>query len=564
MLVGIDLGTTHSLIGRYTDQGLELFKNSLGDVLTPSVVAWGDNGGLLVGASARERMAADERLGAHSFKRAMGTDQVFPVGDKRLRAEELSALVLKSLIHDAESSSGEKVTEAVISVPAYFSDAQRKATRAAGEMAGIKVERLVNEPTAAALAYGLLERKEESHFLVLDLGGGTFDVSILETFDGVMEVHASAGDNFLGGEDFLQTLTKLCLKENNLTESDLSKADVGALRFKLERLKKQLSTQNEMAIEFHAGERTLRWSITEQRFAEACSGLLERMRNPLERAMRDAKLKPSELQEIILVGGASRMPMVARLAARMFGRLPLRHINPDQVIALGAVAVAGMKARHQNFKEVVMTDVCPYTLGLEVSERDSSGTLIRGLFSPLINRNSKVPVSREGSYQPIDDNQEVLRLKIFQGESPRVQNNVRLGEIEIGLRRGRAQENSVNVRFTYDVNGLLQVEAKEESTGKVHELIIQQNPGLLSAEEIAERLEALKALKVHPREEQANLATIARAERLFGEHLRARDFIKQRLSEFMGVLEKQDLGHIEQARFEFNKLLDDIEADLGS
>ena len=251
------------------------------------------------------------------------------------------------------------MTEAVISVPAYFSDAQRKATRSAGELAGIKVERLINEPTAAALAYGLSARKDGSSFVVFDLGGGTFDVSILEMFEGVMEVHATAGDNYLGGEDFLEVLERACLSDLKLDPASLSASARGVLRARLERAKVQLSGINEVRVDVETGCERLVWSITEARFAELCQPLLARIRAPIERAMRDAKLAPDALDEIILVGGASRMPMVPRLVARMFGRLPLRHINPDQVIGLGAAVVAGMKARHENFKEVVLTDVCP-------------------------------------------------------------------------------------------------------------------------------------------------------------------------------------------------------------
>ena len=563
MLVGIDLGTTHSLIGQFTDAGPKLFANALGDFLTPSVVSVDATGTVYVGAAARERLSTDPDNTAAAFKRTMGTAREVILGGKRFRPEELSALVLKSLISDAEMSAGEKVTEAVISVPAYFSDAQRKATRSAGELAGIKVERLINEPTAAALAYGLSARKDDSSFVVFDLGGGTFDVSILEMFDGVMEVHATAGDNYLGGEDFLEVLERACLSDLKIDPASLSASARGLLRARLERAKVQLSGANEVRVDVETGAAAMAWSITETRFAELCQPLLARIRAPIERAMRDAKLAPDALEEIILVGGASRMPMVPRLVARMFGRLPLRHINPDQVIALGAAVVAGMKARHENFKEVVLTDVCPYTLGVGVSESDAQGRQIDGIFSPIIERNSTVPVSKVQSYSPIADFQTQLSLKIFQGESPRVVNNVALGELQVALPKLKASENSVDVRFTYDVNGLLQVEALVKSSNKRYELVIQQNPGLLSDAEIRARLAELSALKVHPREAQANTALIARAERLYAEFLTERELIKAHMTGFMAKLESQDLALISRARVEFQAFLDSLEQALN-
>ena len=563
MLVGIDLGTTHSLIGQFTDAGPKLFANALGDFLTPSVVSVDATGTVYVGAAARERLSTDPDNTVAAFKRTMGTARETILAGKRFRPEELSALVLKSLIADAESCTGEKVTEAVISVPAYFSDAQRKATRSAGELAGINVERLINEPTAAALAYGLEARKDGSSFVVFDLGGGTFDVSILEMFDGVMEVHATAGDNYLGGEDFLEVLERACLHDLKIDPASVSAAARGLLRARLERAKVQLSSTNEVRVDVETATTSMAWSITEARFAELCQPLLARIRAPIERAMRDAKLSPDALEEIILVGGASRMPMVPRLVARMFGRLPLRHINPDQVIGLGAAVVAGMKARHENFKEVVLTDVCPYTLGVGVSESDAQGRQIDGIFSPIIERNSTVPVSKVQSYSPIMDFQTQLTLKIFQGESPRVVNNIALGELQMTLPKLKANENAVDVRFTYDVNGLLQVEALVKSSNKRYELVIQQNPGLLSDAEIRARLTELSALKVHPRDAQANTALITRAERLYSEFLSEREVIKTHLTGFMAKLESQDLPIISRARMEFQAFLDSLEQALA-
>lgn len=556
MIVGIDLGTTHSLIGVHRAQGGELFPNAHGDLLTPSVVSL-DGDSVLVGKPAQDRLVTHPELSVAAFKRLMGTSHETKLGVRRFRPEELSALVLRSLVADAEAALGERVTEAVISVPAYFTDAQRKATRAAGELAGIKVERLINEPTAAALAYGLRDRAGEGRVLVLDLGGGTFDVSILELFDGVVEVNATAGDNYLGGEDFLELLIKTFCQRNRIDLARLKPVDLAVLRQRMEQFKRGLTDERSIDLELKLEGTTYTWSLDEAGFAQLAEPLLQRMRAPIERAMRDAKLKPSDLDDIVLVGGAVRMPMVARLVTRMFGRLPLRHIHPDQAIALGATVAAGLKSRDESLEEVVLTDVCPYTLGTQVAHRVGN-QVQTGYFHPIIPRNSVVPVSREDSFYPMHDGQKQVRIDVFQGESPMVEKNIKLGEINVPLTAGQG-ESGVAVRFTYDINGLLQVEVTETGTGKRHELLIEQNPGLMDADEIRERLERLQSLKIHPREQQQNLALITRAERVYEEYVAMRSSVQEWIAHFRNTLETQDLTQIEQDRKRFAKALDELE-----
>ena len=561
MIVGIDLGTTHSLVGRYGAHGPELFPNALGALLTPSVVSLDDDGNVLVGAAARDRLITHPQSSIATFKRWMGTARETRLGKHQFRPEDLSALILKSLIADAEAATGEKVTEAVISVPAYFGDAQRKATRIAGELAGIKVERLINEPTAAALAYGLQERVDGATFIVLDLGGGTFDVSILEIFDGVMQVHASAGDNRLGGEDFLEALVSLFAAEMKLDLRTISRPEMARLHAKIDQVKRALSTQDRVDVEVTLQGETYHWEITENRFQLESEPLLQRIRAPIERAIRDAKLTPADLSEVVLVGGASRMPIFTRLIARMLGRLPLRHVNPDEAIALGACVAAGMKARNQALEETVMTDVCPYTLGVGVSRDHGNGRRTEGHFSPILERNSTVPVSRSSTFNAVEDNQREIVLEVYQGESPRVANNVLLGALSVKLPpRTKVADSVVDVRFTYDVNGVLQVEAKLLATGKVEELILQNNPGVLDEQEVRERLKALEDIKVHPRDVQANKATIAKLERVYEERLDLRPMLDEWLSTFMAHLETQDTQAIERIRSELDGALAEIDS----
>jgi molecular chaperone HscC len=560
MIVGIDLGTTNSLIGIYGEDGVQLVPNVLGDLLTPSAVSLDEKGQILVGRAARDRAVSHAERTAVGFKRFMGTNRQVNLRDRTFRPEELSALVLRSLLADVEAATGTRPTEAVISVPAYFGDAQRKATRAAGELAGIRVERLINEPTAAALAYGLDARLDGTSFIVLDLGGGTFDVSILEVFDGVMKVHASAGDNRLGGDDFVEMLLERCTSQLGLPKDNVHAGELAQRVAAMERIKLQLSSGQTGQASFTVGGVSRDWSITEDEFARLVDPLLQRIRRPIERALRDAQIGAADLSEVVLVGGASRMPSVARLVARMFGRLPLRHVNPDEAIARGACVAAAMKARHQTLEEVVLTDVCPYTLGVDVAMEDGRGGHTQGHFSPIIERNQTVPISRSSSYSPIQAGQRKLQFQIYQGESPFVANNVRLGALEVSLPRGwKNGEGEVEVRFTYDVNGVLQVEATVVKTGEKAELLLTGSAELNPAE-IRERLKALDALKIHPRDAQPNLATIARAERLYEERLVDRPYLQAWLARFRSELERQDPDAVAAMRAEFEEIMSQLEA----
>jgi len=559
-IVGIDLGTTHSLIGFPDAEGPRLIANASGGFLTPSVVSVDASGEVHVGAAARERLLTDPDSSVATFKRWMGSNRLTKLGKRTFRPEELSSLVLKSLLRDAQAVLAEPITEAVISVPAYFSDAQRKATRIAGELAGIKVERLVNEPTAAALAYGLNRDDEEQRLLVFDLGGGTFDVSVLESFSGVMEVRATAGDNYLGGEEFSELLCATFLKESKHCADTLTRAELAELKFKIERLKCRLSHEKEAGLEIALAGKTQQWQISEARFAELCEPLLKRMRAPLERAVRDARLDSAlTLDQVILVGGASRMPMISRLIARTIGKLPLRHLNPDEVVGLGATILAGMKARKMAYQETVLTDVCPYTLGVEIGQ-GTGANFIQGVMSPIIERNTIVPASRVERYHPLEEGQRILQLKVFQGEARMVAQNVFLGALEVPLKGGPNADSTVDVRFTYDTNGILEVEATRVDDGHSARLLIEKNPGVLSADEIKASLAKLAPLKLHPREESANRSAVVRAERLYEELIGdERRAVGEWLDAFNVALGSQDRLRIEGVRKRLSEFLDQIE-----
>lgn len=566
MIVGIDLGTTNSLIAVWEDGAARLIPNSLGETLTPSCVSVDDDGTILVGRAARERLQTHPAQTASVFKRYMGSDRQIRLGARAFRPEELSALILRSLKEDAEAVLGHPVTEAVITVPAYFSDAQRKATRAAGQLAGLRVERLLNEPTAASLAYGINLRAAETRFLVFDLGGGTFDVSVLDLFEGVMEVRASAGDNTLGGEDFV-----LCLVNHFFAQQKVPPALKNDARFMqrlmaaTERAKRALSEAPSATIAIAHDGAEYALTLDEATLERVCAALLQRLRDPVERALRDAKLRTTELDNVILAGGATRMPVVRRLVARMFGRLPACDINPDEVVALGAAVQAGLKMRDAALDEVVMTDVSPYSLGIEVSMQLGDRSYSYGHFDPIVERNTPVPVSRVKRYHPVSDKQKVLELNVYQGEARMARDNIRLGSLNIALPGLPIDDSGIDIRFTYDVNGLLQVEAGVVATGQTHTLVIEGNPGLLTQAEIAERFISLSALKIHPRDRIEHRTLLARAERLY-QQLRGagRDWFGAQIVGFERALETQDKRAIEPARAQFEKILDDIEHDSFS
>jgi molecular chaperone HscC len=563
VIVGIDLGTTNSLVAVWREGQAQLIPNSLGEVLTPSCVSLDEDGSVLVGCAARERLQTHPARSAALFKRYMGSNKTLRLGKREFRPEELSALILKSLKADAEAFLGESVTEAVITVPAYFSDAQRKATRAAGQIAGLRVERLLNEPTAAALAYGIHLRDAETRFLVFDLGGGTFDVSILELFEGVMEVRASAGDNFLGGEDFVHALRDLFFQRLSLPESlRQDEAFMQRLSGQAEAAKRALSTQPRATLRVRRGDDEHVLEIDEPTLEAACAPLVKRLRAPVERALRDANLRSSELDNVVLAGGATRMPLVRRLVTTMFGRFPAIDFNPDEVVALGAAVQAGLKARDAALDEVVMTDVSPYSLGVEVSVRLDERASSQGHFDPVIERNTPVPVSRSKSYVPTTEGQSMIDLEIYQGESRMVRDNIHLGRLRVMLPRAPLQDCAVDVRFTYDVNGLLQVEATVRKTQETASLVIEGNPGLLSPGEVADRLKSLAELKIHPRDKLENRTLLARGERLY-EQMRGaqREWLGVQILRFEQQLATQDARAIMSGRRELGGVLDRVERD---
>lgn len=561
VIIGIDLGTTNCACAIFRDGDIEMIPNSLGHVLTPSAVSL-DGDKVLTGLAARERQSTHPQQTVTAFKRYMGTRHQSNLGKRAFSPEELSALMLKSLKADAEAYLKTTVEEAVITVPAYFNDKQRKATRRAGELAGFRVERLINEPTAAALAYGLHQRDKQTKFLVFDLGGGTFDVSILEIFEGVIEVRATAGDNRLGGEDFNEVLIELARRRFEKDVGRAIKEDNALyqrLREAAERARRALTDSSPAEFGFVWKDRDRRFEVTADAFEQECEALLNRLRDPVLRSLRDSNMAFEALDEIILVGGATRMPLVRKAVTRMFGRFPSTSVNPDEAVARGAAVQAALKARDADLREVVLTDVCPYTLGVASAERHMGGRIVDGIFSPVLERNCVVPASREEVFSTLVDNQTAVRFPIYQGESRWVKDNVYLGEVTVPVPRAKAGATPITCRFSYDINGLLEVDLFVAETGARQQLVIVDREGMSDAE-LATRRKELEKLKVHPRESDAIKATLARAGRCYEDRIGPeRDYVGQLISQFEGVIEQQDPRACEEARVELSQILDRLE-----
>ena len=565
MIVGIDLGTTNSACAIWRDDTPVMVPNALGEFLTPSAISLGDDDAVLVGRAARDRMATHPDRTVTSFKRRIGTRETARLAKQDYDAEALSALVLASLKRDAEAFTGEAVTGAVVTVPAYFNDRQRKATRRAGDLAGLPIKRLINEPTAAALAFGIADRADREPFLVFDLGGGTFDVSIVEMFDGVIEVRASAGDNRLGGDDFndcLIDLTRTALDPGGLLAKLPADRSAALLAQAAERCRRALSEGDAADLTVTAGDVTLTAPVTATAFEDHAATLLQRIREPVLRSLRDSGIAAATLSEVVLVGGATRMPIVRRAVTRMFGRFPATTVHPDHAVAMGAAVQAGLLARDAGLDEIRLTDVCPFTLGVDTSEPDGRGGFRTGLFAPIIERNSPVPISRVSTFSTLSDQQRKVQFSVYQGEAREVSGNVKLGEIAVPVPPGPAGSVGIECRFSYDSSGLLEIDVSVPQTGTTRNLVIVDDEDAPDPAELEKRRAALAALKVHPRDDAENVALLARARRAYESFLGAtRAAIGQMIGQFEGALATQDDRIIGDARKAFGAVLDQIEGE---
>ncbi len=564
MIVGIDLGTTNSLIAYYTDEGPKIIPNRLGENLTPSVVSIDEEENVYVGKTARERMRLYPQSSAAVFKRDMGSDKKYELSGKEFTAEELSSFVLRSLKEDAEAFLGEEIEEAVISVPAYFNDMRRKATKRAGELAGLKVERIISEPTAAAIAYGLYNDDKPAKNLVFDLGGGTLDVSILDYFPPILEVRAVAGDNYLGGEDFTLVIEEMFYKKNsNIKKEEISYREAALIHKAAEQCKIALADSGSTTMKCKVADEEIEMEISYEDYDKACEPLYEKIRVPVKRALTDAKLKLTDIDKIVLVGGGTKLMGVRSFVSKMFHTFPDTSINPDEAIALGAAIQAAMKERKESIKEVVLTDVCPFTLGTDVVVELGDGYKESGHYCPIIERNTIIPASRTDRFYTINDNQTKINIRVLQGESRMANNNLELGVLEIEVPKNKAGAESVDVTYTYDINSILEVEAKVISTDQKFRKIIKGQYTEMTDEEIEARFKELAYLKIPPREQEENKLILLRAERLYEEALGLdREVLEAEVRKFELALNSQDKRIIEKERKKLKEFLDGWEDEL--
>ncbi len=487
----------------------------------------------------------------------MGTEKKYKLGRQNLSVVDLSAMVLSHLKKLARNETGVDVSDVVISVPAYFNQLQLDAVLAAALAADLKPLRLINEPTAAAIAYGLQDIDEQGHIMVFDLGGGTFDVSIIEVFEGVLEVRATSGAAFLGGEDFTRLLFDYLEKKHSIpTEDAYIKA---RLWNAAETLKLHLSKTHTAECDFGWGDQTERLSISREQFSEISANLIKRMRLPVERVLYDAGLGSNQIDKVVLVGGATRMPLVRTQVSRMIGKLPEIGIDPDHVVAIGAAIQAALTANDEALEDVVMTDVSAFSLGFAIS-RQFGNRVEHGFFEPVIERNTVIPASREHIFSKMELGQTEVVFELYQGESPRVLDNIKLGSISVKVPRNRKEHEAISVRLSYDISGLLEIDTSVLSNQKTKSLVITDLTGGLSDREIAARKRALNALKFHPKDNEENIALTARLERCYAMALgEDRSALQDLLMTFQLALDRQNPSEIKSVHKQISEQLDQFE-----
>ncbi|PCJ60913.1 MAG: molecular chaperone HscC [Planctomycetota bacterium] len=523
IIVGIDLGTTNSLISIFKNNQTILINNSLNEYLTPSVIGLlKKEDQIIVGEPANSLEVTSPENCSRNFKRLMGLDYEINLAKKSFMAHELSSLVLKSLKEDAEEFFKHSIKRAVITVPAYFNDHQRQATKMAGELAGFKVERIINEPTAAALSYGFHEKEADKKIVVFDLGGGTFDVTVMEIFEGSLEIISTAGIHDLGGEDFTRGILSWVLKRNNMQfelEELRHPLRISRLRNECENVKKKLNEKNELEIRFPNEDGSFSddtMKITKDIFQLISDNLIRKLDAPLNKVIRDSGILKEDIDDVILVGGATRMDCIKEYVETFFGKSALCELDPDKVVAFGAAIQGALISDDKDVEDMVMTDVCPHSLGISIC-KEWGNQLQDGYFLPVIHRGTTIPVSREETVYTLFDNQPSLLVEVFQGESRKTKGNLKLGDFSIDNLPLKKAGMEINVRFTYDLNGLLEIEVIVPETQKRKKVLIKNNVKGLSEKDMKDAILKLQKLKFYPRDHLPNRNLLLFAEKCLEE-----------------------------------------------
>lgn len=518
-VIGIDLGTTNSLAVCFKDDKLQIIRNSAGETVTPSAVSFADSGELLVGAPAKERLITHPFASVSQFKRSMGLNMKFPMAPSpelkpaMFSPEELSAMVLRKIKEDAEVFLGESVEEAVISVPAYFDDNCRRAVKTAAQIAGIPVKRLVNEPSAAALAYQYRHDFKDGLFLVVDFGGGTLDISVVDAFEGVVEILAVAGDNHLGGKDISSAIADSFCQEKGFDSSGLSPQICAEIYRQAEKCKEALTVSGSASVDVNIDGKIYSSVFDEKRLLNVMGDIPKRLGSAIKRALRDARCTPADIDAIIAVGGSCKMPVIRRYISELINKPVSDDIDPDTAIAEGAGIFAGMKSREKGLKDVILTDICPFSLGIAVMNRE----LRRETTDFIIERNSPLPTSCVKQYYGGKDGQSFVRIKVFQGESMWCEKNLFLGELTVNCPPSSSDKPICSVTLAYDINGILTVDVLTHADNRLSSKVFLSGGNNMSYAEIDACIERLNAIKLTGGEDEKNAAASARAERIASE-----------------------------------------------
>lgn len=484
-VIGIDLGTTNSLAAYWKDGSVHLIPNSTGEYLTPSIVSYSrEEQKLVAGTPAKGRLLSHSEDTRTSFKRFMGTEKTFYLGNRHYTARELSAVVLKKIKQDAEAYLGEEIQEAIVTVPAYFNDKQRSDTKKAAQLAGLCVKRLINEPSAAALAYSFNTQKEEMTILVFDFGGGTLDLSLVECFDNVVEIVGVVGDNHLGGDDIDFCIAQWFCTKQGWKYDQLDSRQQQLLLKKCELAKRKFTEKKEVQIEINEKHETL----TDEILFEICMPLFLRIKTLFLRVLKDCRYSVSDIDEIIMTGGSSKLPILQTFLTELLGKEPLVSKEPDTVIAAGAGVYAGIRERNADIRDMVLTDVCPFTLGIDIMHALDDKTLY---LLPIIERNATLPAKRFTTLVNAWDYQSEMKIHIYQGEKYRADENLLLGELSIAISPRPVGQSKVTLCFMYDLNGILQVEAMNEA-GQKKKLLLSNSD--LTEEELANMMQDMPPL----------------------------------------------------------------------
>lgn len=537
-MIGIDLGTTNSLVSVWGDDGERLIKNRFGGMLTPSVVSFDPDGTVYVGDTAKERLVTHPKVTFREFKRNMGKKVKYKAYGKSYTPEELSAMVLKQLKEDAELELGHPVEEAVISVPAYFNDKQRTATRNAGLLAGLKVDRLINEPTAAALSYHVENYDESELFIVFDFGGGTLDVSLVDAFSNIIEIQGISGDNQLGGKDFNALIAyDICCKHGLVWEK-LSAQEQAVLLRGAEAVKMALTREDEVSVQLLLRGNEVIYRLNNQEMIDLSSDLFARIEKVLGRLMNNASVAVADISRVVMVGGSSKMPIVRQFVSRLFDGKISDSGNPDEIVCQGAGILCGIRQREAQIKDMVLYDICPFTLGVDIKD---------DVMSPIIPRNQALPCSRVNSYTTVCDNQEIINWRVYQGESHKASNNLCLAEFQMKVPPKPKGTVRVDVRFSYDINGLFDIDIHCADTDERLHRELGTGEGL-SEEELRKRREELEKIKIHPRDMDRHKNLLERAEALYVEcNEQQQAFLAQAIKYYVRALDRQSINAAERA-----------------